>query len=163
MQASKYDKMWEAYEEDFQNSRQFSQWLPEADGDYMGVLEEVREIEYQDAAGGDIMAWAPNVRIIEHPEYADRVAQIGFFPPSRLGFAGAIVDPKTLEAPETGKATVAALKALVGQICRFRVTTTISKKDGREYTNAKFLDWPELGSGEDEVEPTAPPSAEDKG
>jgi len=132
--------MLEQYNEEFQESRR-SSWMPD-DGDYLVILKEIRRVMYKQDERM-VPALAPVVTILDG-RFEGQEFEMGLFPPSRLGFLGAVVHPATGEVPTSLSDFFKALTATIGQVLRVNVSTSKIKKGrrtGQTVKNARIMDY----------------------
>lgn len=153
------DAEWQAllneYNTDFQKGMEGNRWIPpSSDQDYTCVLTEVRRVVYDEKdntgkpTGRKCPALVPTLQIVAG-DLTDRTFELGFFPASRCGMMGNVVNPSTGEAltkDNTFADFYAALLASVNQVISVSVKTTFSRKANREFTNCKIEDYPELAA-----------------
>ena len=124
----------------YQDAKEYNGWMP-LDGEYVIVITE-NDTGVKVTDGVPLLWWKQTAEIAAGDDVENVLGKAftsGFF--TSKGFGQAKSQAKVLnggETPDSAEALNAVFAASVGKVIRCEIKTTISKKNGREYTNCYY-------------------------
>lgn len=149
-----FEQMLAQFNQDFKDAQEFSDWMP-PDGEYYFSVVKVDKGTKVDDSGG--MGWWKLTCRIEKPEDADlngKEFNGGFYSTKNLGILKATA--RTLNGGVQIDSLAEADSVLtksVGLVLLGTIVTTISKKNGQEYTNCRIKEVIPVTATETPTEP----------
>jgi len=149
----------------YQDAKEFNDWMPD-DGEYVIAITACDTgVSMKDEI--PMLWWKHTAEIVAGEDVESVLGKVftsGFF--TSKGFGQAKSQTKVLnggDTPETVEALNEVLSASVGIVVKVEIKTTVSKKNGREYTNCYYRevldtqDAPEEGANAEPPQEQTPP------
>ena len=136
-----FEQLLANHNQEFKEAEVFSNWMPD-DGEYIvSIVKSDKGISSKD--GTDLAWWKLTGRIedVQDEKLNGREFSVGYYTSRAYGIlkGAARVLSENSDLDDLGEAD-AVLEASPGQVLRVEVRTSISRKNGKEYTNCFILE-----------------------